>query len=231
MRPTRRPLVICGVCFFAAMLTFMLKPTDFLADHLQPIDLDSMVPERFQGWSAIPRASTQIIDPGQLAMINRLYTQTLSRGYVNRDGYIVMLSIAYGKDQRDALQLHKPEVCYPAQGFTLLNKATDVIDVDMSPPKKIQVTHLQTIAGVRTEPVTYWTVVGDIPYVSGIDKKLAEMQYGLTGKIPDGMLVRMSSIDADAENAFKIQGQFAVAMLAAIKPDVRSRFSGNRTVY
>jgi EpsI family protein len=39
--------------------------------------------------------------------------------YVNASGYRIMLSLAYGSDQRGALQAHKPEVRYPAQGFTL----------------------------------------------------------------------------------------------------------------
>ena len=30
-----------------------------------------------------------------------------------------MLSLAYGDDQRADLTAHKPEVCYPAQGFQL----------------------------------------------------------------------------------------------------------------
>ena len=30
-----------------------------------------------------------------------------------------MLSMAYGDDQRGGLQAHRPEVCYPAQGFKL----------------------------------------------------------------------------------------------------------------
>ena len=32
-------------------------------------------------------------------------------------GRQIMLSIAYGEDQRDGMKLHYPEVCYPAQGF------------------------------------------------------------------------------------------------------------------
>jgi len=30
-----------------------------------------------------------------------------------------MLSLAHASDQRGSFQAHKPEVCYPAQGFTL----------------------------------------------------------------------------------------------------------------
>ena len=58
----------------------------------------------------------------------------------------------------------------------------------------------------------------------GLSKKIAEMSYGLSGKIPDGMLIRLSSIDSDAEKAFRIQEQFASEMLAAVAPADRNRF-------
>jgi EpsI family protein len=48
---------------------------------------------------------------------------------INPQGYRIMLSIAYGKNQSDALQLHKPEICYPAQGFTLLAKQNTPLDL------------------------------------------------------------------------------------------------------
>ena len=62
------------------------------------------------------------MDPGQKALLDRLYEQQLSRTYENAQGYRIMLSIAYGGNQRDELELHKPEVCYVAQGFVLQDK-------------------------------------------------------------------------------------------------------------
>lgn len=53
------------------------------------------------------------------------------------------------------------------------------------------------------------------------------MSYGLSGKIPDGMLVRVSSIDIDEDNAYKIQTQFADQMLSALAPEHRQRLNGN----
>jgi EpsI family protein len=226
MKKEVKPFAIFGALLIAAIFAMALKPTEFLADQFKRVDLEAMVPKHLNGWEALPGAQTQIVDPGQLALINRLYTQTLNRGYVNSQGYVVMLSIAYGKDQRDALQVHKPEVCYPAQGFTLLDKRQYGLETGLKSAKKIKVTHLQTALGARIEPVTYWTLIGEKVYSGNLDKKLAEMQYGLEGKIPDGMLVRMSSIDSDSENAFKMQSQFAIAMLASLQPEVRARFSG-----
>ena len=58
-----------------------------------------------------------------------------------------MLSIAYGKNQSDALQLHKPEICYPAQGFTLLAKQNTPLDLLGKPIAAIAPMHRARFAG------------------------------------------------------------------------------------
>jgi EpsI family protein len=88
-------------------------------------------------------------------------------------------------------------------------------------------TKLATSMGQRFEPITYWTVVGDHVVTSGNDKKLTELRYALHNRIPDGMLLRMSSIDKDTTHAYALQNQFAAAMVAAIAPANRMRFAGD----
>jgi EpsI family protein len=120
--------------------------------------------------------------------------------------------------------MHKPEICYPAQGFVLLDKQIGTLDLQSKPVTAVR---LQTKLGQRTEPITYWTVVGDHVTKSGIDKKITEMRYALGGRIPDGMLVRVSSIDPSNSNANGQQNQFANTMIAAIAPGHRKRFAGD----
>ncbi len=68
------------------------------------------------GWSERP--SNAIVAPAEEnSLAARLYNQSLARLYVNAAGEGVMLVIAYGNTQSDSLQLHRPEVCYPAFGF------------------------------------------------------------------------------------------------------------------
>ena len=52
------------------------------------------------------------------------------------------------------------------------------------------------------------------------------MSFGLDGMIPDGMLIRVSSIDAEKDNAFSIQAQFSNQMFMAMTPESRQKFSG-----
>jgi EpsI family protein len=168
--------------------------------------------------------ASQVIDPQRKNLLDKLYSQTLSRTYINSHGYRIMLSIAYGKNQSDAFQMHKPEICYPAQGFVLLDKQVGTLALQGKP---ITAVRLQTKLGQRIEPVTYWTVIGDHVTQSDTDKKLTEIRYALGGKIPDGVLVRLSSIDPSTRHASDMQNRFANDMIAAIAPEHHMRFAGD----
>lgn len=208
----------------ASGLALALRPTHKIADQGSAMDLEAMIPRMFGDWREEPQNAVPIVDPQQKELIDKIYTQTLSRTYVNNRGYRIMLSLAYGKDQRDTMQVHYPEVCYPAQGFSLQEKQNGTLATERG---AIPVTRILTSLGQRNEPVTYWTTVGDRVVQTGIQKKLAEMSYGLSGKIPDGMLIRISSIDPEAVHAYEMQTEFADQMLSALTPEYRQRLNGN----
>lgn len=227
MQISIKNIALMTLMLIAAGLGSTLRPTVSIADERPPINLKKMVPTAFGDWQEQLNLSAQIIDPQQKQLLAEIYTETLSRNYVNKQGYRIMLSIAYGKNQSDALQLHKPEICYPAQGFVLQNKQAGKLNLLGVPITAIR---LETYLGQRFEPVTYWTVVADHITQSGIDKKLTEMRYAAAGKIPDGMLVRVSSIDTDSATAYGLQAQFANDMIQAIAPEHRSRFAGTSLI-
>ena len=220
-----RNVILLALMLGASGLALALRPTQKIADQGLAVNLQTMIPRTFGGWREELQNSAQIVDPQQQEMIDKIYTQTLSRTYVNAHGYRIMLAVAYGDDQRDAMQTHYPEVCYPAQGFSLKDKQSGTLKVDSG--GLIPVTRILTNLGPRHEPVTYWTTVGDRVVRSGVQKKLAEMSYGLNGKIPDGMLIRVSSIDTETANAYVMQAQFASQMLEALTPEYRKRLNGN----
>ena len=66
--------------------------------------------------------------------------------------------------------------------------------------------------GIHPEPVTYWIVVGDHVVNSRIHRKIEQPRYWLTGKVPDGALVRISSIDRDETRAYALHDAFIVTM-------------------
>ena len=134
-----------------------------------------------------------------------------------------MLSMACGSDQRGALQAHRPDVCYPAQGFKLEAREEGTLSTSFG---SVPVVRLTTSMGARHEPVTYWLTMADHVVRNDFDKRMVQLRLILTGQIPDGILFRVSSIDRDAAHAFKVQQEFAAALLGAVGPESRRRLSG-----
>lgn len=218
---------VIGVCMFAAAgMALALKPTTKIADAGPKIDLETLIPKTFGDWKIDETITPLIANPEQEALISKIYNQTLTRTYVNAKGERIMLSIAYGGDQTDSMQVHKPEVCYPAQGFQILKNATDTFSTGEG---NIPIKRLVATQGQRIEPITYWRTVGDAVEVSGVSWKLQQLKYGLTGKIPDGLLFRISSIQADESKAYQTQDAFTRDLLKAMSPSGRERIIGNPT--
>lgn len=218
--------LIIGLCMFAAAgMALALKPTTKVADSGPKIDLETLIPKTFGDWKMDATITPLIANPEQEALINKIYSQTLSRTYVNAAGERVMLSIAYGGDQSDNMAVHKPEACYPAQGFQILKNST--ISSFATEEGSIPVKRLVATQGQRIEPITYWTTVGDKVAISGLKWKFQQVKYGLTGKIPDGLLFRISSIQADETKAYQTQDAFTRDLLKAMSPSGRKRIIGN----
>jgi EpsI family protein len=219
--------LVIGLCMFAAAgMALALKPTQKIADAGPQVDLEVMIPKQFGDWKIDESITPLIANPEQEALISKIYSQTLTRTYVNANGERIMLSIAYGGDQSDGMQVHKPEICYPAQGFQILKNDTDTFSTGET---SIPVKRLVATQGQRIEPITYWRTVGDAVEVSGVKWKFQQLKYGLTGKIPDGLLFRISSIQADEAKAYQTQDKFTRDLLKAMSPRGRERIVGNPT--
>lgn len=218
-------LVVGLLMLAAAGMALALKPTEKVADAGPKVDLETLIPRQFGDWKIDETIVPLLADPETQAKLNRIYNQTLTRTYVNQHGERIMLSIAYGGDQSDAMSVHKPEVCYPAQGFQILKNEDGIFSTGDG---GIPVRRLVAAQGQRIEPITYWTTVGDtVAIKEGIQWKLNQIKYGLTGKIPDGLLFRISSIQADDAKAYQIQDAFARDLLKSMSPSGRQRIIGN----
>jgi len=202
------------------------RPTTHLADLRPKIDLETLFPKAFGDWVVDVHVPVRLVSPQETTVLNALYNQTLSRTYVNSAGERVMLSVAYGGDQSDATRAHRPEVCYPVQGFEILAASTGSLRIE---DRTIRVRRLVARFGGRNEPITYWITVGDRVTVSGTEQKLVQLSYSVRGVIPDGMLVRVSSIDRDADNAYRLHERFLADLGAAIEPAQRALVVGAAT--
>lgn len=222
---TRRAAIAAVLMAAGAAAGQAMVPTKRLALLRGPFRLEDLVPSTFAGWQVDTRSASGIVNPQTEALLNKLYSQMLERVYLDADGHRIMLSIAYGADQADDdVQLHYPEVCYPAQGFRVTNNRTAVLAL---PEGDIRIRRLETQYGdSRFEPVTYWTIVGDRQSLSGWDRKMSEIRHGLRGEIVDGLLFRVSSIDRDYEQGFRVQNGFIRDLVHALTPAARKQLVG-----
>lgn len=224
-------LIIQVIIVFVAMVSAsisatLLRPTHKIAKDGNPVVLESLIPKKFAGWQEIEVGGANIVNPQQKEEIERIYSQTLSRTYVNDKGEYVMLSIAYGEDQSDSNQLHLPDVCYPAQGFQVKSSSKETISTSYG---SIPVKRLLTVLGTRSEPLTYWTTVGDKVAIGGKAVKLEQLKYGFNGKIPDGMIFRVSTVTPDEQYGFDVQQRFIQDIVASLNPQDRQRVAGLHT--
>lgn len=215
-------LTLATLMCATAVAGFAGRPSAKAVDRGNAISLKTAVPTSFGEWTELP-TQVQVVNPQTQQLLDSIYSQTLTRTYVDKRGYRVMLSLAYGDDQREGLQAHRPEICYPAQGFKL-GKVED--GALTTPLGSIEVRRIGTSLGARNEPVTYWVTVGDQVIRSRLDKRLAEIRLGLTGQIPDGLLFRVSSIDASDARGYAMQQKFVGDLMSAVPATTRKQLSG-----
>jgi EpsI family protein len=191
------------------------------ADGTAPINLDSLFPSRFGRWRLDTAAAAFVRAPDPLTQA--LYQQLLERTYIDAQGWRVMLSAAYGREQAGGLEMHWPEVCYRYGGFGV--RGRHLADLG-TPDAPAPVTRLIAELPGRPEPVTYWAVLGGVRAPDGNTFRLRRLNHAVRREVADGLLVRLSSIDYDAERAFAIQAEFVKELLAAVSPADRARITG-----
>ncbi len=214
----------------AALAATIMLGAGVAAPLLKPVraegpalDLQVLVPQAFGDWSIDPSVVPVPLTADVQQKLDRIYNQTLSRTYVSAAGEQMMLTMAYGGDQSDALKAHRQEVCYTAQGFTI--QGLEQGDLSAA-GRTVPVTRMLAVRGERFEPVTYWFTMGNRVVRSRLERLEVQLGAGFRGRIPDGMLVRVSSISADPRAAFAAQQAFIASLLAAIPPAQAARVVG-----
>jgi EpsI family protein len=222
MKIERRAFLAAAGMIAASGAAMALRPSHVAATPVAKLDV--MVPTQFGTWRVDDQQEASVVNPNLQQILETIYTDTLSRVYLGPDGQRMMLALAYGQNQNRDLQVHKPEVCYVAQGFRLL--ASEKVDVTTA-QGRIPAMRLVAQMGPRIEPITYWIRVGDRVIRGWLEQNIARVELGLHGQLPDGLLVRVSSIDSDRAEAFAQQQVFLSDMLKAIAPAHLGMFIGN----
>lgn len=225
MNPSRRKAAFALAGMVAAATAGVAaRPRYLVAEIGAHLDLEREVPRSFGGWSVDPTIIPLQPDPQLQKVIEASYDQTLARTYRDAAGYRIMLSMAYGGRRDQSMDTHRPEICYPAQGLSVRRGTFDA-SLDL-PERQLPLKRLVAGNGPRNEPISYWLVIGDGIASFGYGHRLATMKYGLTGRIPDGMLVRISSVDENVDRSFEMQDQFLFAFFSTLQPAFRQRLLG-----
>jgi EpsI family protein len=230
----RRALTIGASAFLLGMFAVghAMRPTEEtykLAGHT----LDELMPTRFAGWTMVPQSIIQV----DLTTVQRggdptkgprpTYDEILTRSYRDASGRVVMFSLAYGRRQSQELRIHRPELCYVAQGFGV--KEVGLGAVSLGSNQNTPIKRLMTESRGRIEPVSYWIRIGDTVTVSPWQTRGEVFRQGLQGVIPDGLLVRVSSIVPSANEsgpAFDLQERFLSELIQSLGQDGRQLLVG-----
>lgn len=187
-------------------------------------DLETIIPQQFARWRVVPHAELLIANRALTEKVEAVYASTLERVYVDAEGHSAMLSIAYGSNQLgDGLQAHRPEYCYRAQGFEVGSARDGIVRTAVG---NIPARRLVARAGMRNEPITYWLTIGDRTVLPGLSRELAQLRHGLAGAVPDGLLIRVSSLEQDPAAAYHLHDRFITDLLAALPAADRARLGG-----
>lgn len=218
---------IATIIVLGVVLAHWLTPTRLFEQH--PVSLERLVPEQFGGWRALKTPLIQqqlsISETGVAdeRSFKNPYDEILMRTYADREGHVVMLALAYGKRQGQEIRVHRPELCYAAQGSTVSGLRL----LQDSERKGVVPRSIFTMYGSsqnRLEQVLYWIRIGDTVTAGAFEIRKQVFLQGMKGYIPDGMLVRVSQIirsKSDGERSIALQQRFLNDLIQALPPQQR----------
>ena len=217
----RRHLILGGVFCLAAGVAYTRTPHA----NMPLVDKDvfeKLVPEKIGPWGF--ETSSGVVLPPPDAMSDRLYDNLITRVYSANTEPPVMFLTAYSNTQDGTLQVHRPEICYPAGGYKLSETRSIKINNGLG---GVIPANIFTAAGPdRTEHVLYWTRIGDQFPLVWRDQRLAVIKANLRGSIPDGVLVRMSVVMPDMQEALPVLQTFAADLNRSMNRRGRLLLSG-----
>lgn len=221
-----RSIVVTIVLLLIGSAGIFLRPS--INSAMTTPNLEASVPEQFGDWKTLPNPLIQAsLSTDGATSTDQPYDEIVSRTYVNSQGEVVMLALAYGKNQRQEIKIHRPELCYPAQGFRVVSIAPAVFEgIESAESGKPIIGKRMTANGKgMDEVVSYWIRIGDTYSASPWRIRWQILQEGLQGRMTDGVLVRLSQRKQPGTNhaeSHALMESFAVQMLEAMNPVKRA---------
>lgn len=219
-RPSPRSVAVLLCAVLLCILGYALQPR-LTENTVDEAALDRLIPKRFGDWVEVKSTVPQVTTATDQALSDQQpYDAQIMRTYRNSAGQSLMVAIAYGRNQRQEIKVHRPEVCYSAAGRKVVSvKPTDF---NLTSSEGDPVVGMQMLARLPRqeldEAVLYWIRIGHTFSQSGLTQRLHILSEGLKGRRSDGILVRFSQIlvkDSDLAASYELQKKFARELLAA----------------
>jgi EpsI family protein len=220
---SRRDVLIGGACLAGAGAAYALIPRRRVS-LLGATTVASIVPMQLPDWTS--RDVTDLVAPKEEdSLAARIYGETVGRVYRQTStGAQVMMLLAHGNTQSDDLQLHRPEVCYPAFGYTI--HQNQEVAIPLVQGASIPGRDLVAMAPDRRETILYWSRLGEYFPTNRSEQHLDRTRTAMKGVIADGILSRFSMEAVEPSDATAIMRPFVAGLIKAVAPAHRPALIG-----
>lgn len=220
--PIDRRMFAIGAALLAGGTLAAVRQPKVSASPIRKAALEALMPLQVGAWRF--ENALGIVLPPPDALSDSLYSGLVTRTYTAPGRAAIMFLVAYSNIQDGMLQVHRPEVCYPAGGYAL--SPTRVEPIADGVGGKIPANIFSADGVSRTEQVLYWTRIGSSFPGTWAAQRLKIVEANLAGVIPDGALVRMSTLAPDMESALPDLAAFAAELIRAAPAAGRRLLAG-----
>ena len=220
---SRRDILIGCACLAGAGTAYALVPRRKVS-LLGPVTVASIVPRSFGDW--VSRDVTDLVAPKEEdSLASRIYGETVGRVYSRpAGGAQIMMLLAHGDTQSDDLQLHRPEVCYPAFGYAISQNRE--VDIPLAAGAAVQGRSLVATAPESQETILYWSRLGEYFPTSRGQQHFDRTRTAMQGIVADGILARFSVEGGRPADAYEAMQPFVSQLIRSMKPTHRAALVG-----
>lgn len=216
----RRDFIVGAGLAGVAVVAAALRSRSMRQADAAPVGLEDLMPAQVGEWNSAPFAGV-LIPQGEKDQDS--HDEVVTRYYESSSNAGVMLLIAFSDWQAGNTELHRPEVCYPAAGFRLTRWPNVMLRL---PKLAIPCCSMTAVAPERVEQLLYWSRVGTAFPTTSFEQRFSALRQMVGGTVPDGVLVRMSTLTSNRPEAMQMLARFAGSLLSAAGPELRLLLAG-----
>lgn len=222
-KPSRREVIAGSLALAVTAASELLQPRRMF-ERLSQYQLDAAIPKRVGAYRFA--SSSGLVLPPRDELSQKLYDQVLTRVY-RADGLLpIMALFAYGSVQNLSLELHRPEECYPQQGFTITEP--QLLSMELSEATIPASALTARRANGYVEQVLFWSRIGTQFPESRMAQSIVVAKDNFAGRVPDGLLVRLSVPTPDRQAGLQAARSFTLELDRALSPRGRKIVFGDK---